>query len=340
MFTITDVDQSEARERFGYMHRKALRQDLVARIAGKSNDLLPFDALMEVLRSHEQVLHREPEMIPLDRIVGSVGRYKDFTRDFLPRNRAMMERWARVDSYMSDMAGLAPIDVFKVGSVYFVADGNHRVSVARANGFDAIEAHVTEYVIDVDLQPGDTLDEAIMKAGRARFLADTRLDHHFPYLDLYFTRPGSYTQLLRHLEAYRKLLQRARRQESEVSLEDAAVEWYTRTYLPIVTAIRERQLIKRFPGRTSADLYIWVWAAITEMYELFGEHISPDEGASLLELRVEVNLKRAVEDLMQRLIDSAKDDNADADDIPDWVTQSFEWGNALPLQLAPGGTGE
>ena len=334
------MDHGEARERFGYMHTKALTQDLMARLAGRSNDLLPFDTLMEVLRSHEQILHRDPQMIPLDRIVGSVGRYKDFTRDFLPRNRGMLERWARVDSYMSAMAGLSPIEVFKVGSVYFVADGNHRVSVARANGFDAIEAFVTEYSIDVDLQPGDTLDEAIMKAGRARFLADTKLDQHFPHLDLYFTRPGGYTRLLRHLGAYRKLLQRARGQVSVVSLEDAAVEWYTKTYLPIATAIRERQLIKRFPGRTAADLYIWVWGAIMEMYRLFGERISPEEGVSLLELRAETNLKRVVQDLMLRLIDGARDDNADADDIPQWVTQSFEWGDAMPLQPVSGGTGD
>ena len=54
-----------------------------------------------------------------------------------------------------------------------MADGNHRVSVARANGFEDIEAYVTEIPVDPGIEPGDTLDEAIIKAERARFIAET-----------------------------------------------------------------------------------------------------------------------------------------------------------------------
>ena len=74
---------------------------------------------------------------------------------------------------MADLEGVPPIEVFQVGSVYFVSDGNHRVSVARGSGFKEIEAYVTRILADVDLQPGDSLKEALRKAARASPLAQT-----------------------------------------------------------------------------------------------------------------------------------------------------------------------
>jgi hypothetical protein len=74
---------------------------------------------------------------------------------------------------MADLEGVPPIEVFQMGSVYFVSDGNHRVSVARASGFKEIEAYVTRIMADVDLKPGDSLDEALRKAELASPLART-----------------------------------------------------------------------------------------------------------------------------------------------------------------------
>jgi hypothetical protein len=312
---------------FREAHWKALQQDFLARLVGRSNDLIPFEALTGILQTFQKMPHSDPEMISLDRIVGSVGRYRDFTRDFLPRSAAMMERWARIDQNMSSMEGLPPIELFKVGDVYFVADGNHRVSVARANGFDAIPAYVTEYPVDVGLEPGDTLDQAIIKVERARFLGQTKLDRQVPGVEIYFTKPGGYTRLLDHVAIHRRLMSEADSKGQEPSLEEAALDWYTNTYQPIVTVIRERQLPKRFPGRTAADLYVWIWGAIMEMYRLFGEEVSPDEGAALLEIRAPSLFRQMVQDLMKRLLALSRVFTGVPGDIPDWVTQTFEWGD-------------
>ncbi len=321
------AERLNSKEHFIAAHRKALREDLTARLSGRQNDLLPFDELMNTLQTFEQITHREPQMIPLDKIVGSVGRYKDFTSSFLPRSGALSERWARVERYMDDPRGLPPIDVFKVGDVYFVADGNHRVSVARANGFDQIEAYVTEYPIDPGLEPGDTLDEALIKAGRARFLAETRLDEHVPNLDIYLTRLGGYRQLLDHIEAHRHQMMEGQ-PDAPVSLKDAALDWYNTRYLPIIAAIRHRRLLERFPGQTAADLYIWVWNVVMEMYSAFGERISPEEGAALVEFRAPQTFRRAVQDLMGRLGGGTKTPEARLEDeIPEWAQPSLEWGD-------------
>jgi hypothetical protein len=316
-----------SKERFIAAQRKAWREDLAARLGRRRNDLLPFDAIMDTLQTYEQIAHPEPEMIPLDKIVGSVGRYRDFTRSFLPRRSSLLERWARVERQLEEPEGVPPIDVFKIGDVYFVADGNHRVSVARANGFDQIEAYVTEYPIDPGLEPGDSLDEAIIKAGRARFLAQTQLERQVSNLDIYFTRPGGYRRLLEHIAVHQHRMKESRPDEA-VTFEEAALDWYNTSYLPIIAAIRERRLLEQFPGRTAADLYIWVWNALLEMHAILGEPVSADEGAALLESRAPSPFQRAVYELMNRLGGSpAGFDTGLEEAIPEWATPAVEWGD-------------
>ena len=68
---------------------------------------------------------RGMQIIPIANIVGSVGRYRDFDRAFLPLSGADDQRWRELDVAMNEMRTLLPIDVYKVGDVYFVRDGNH-----------------------------------------------------------------------------------------------------------------------------------------------------------------------------------------------------------------------
>jgi hypothetical protein len=331
------ISKLDARNLFRQAYGRARRQDVLAWLERKPNDLLPFEALQEILHAYQQIPQREPQVIPLDKIVGSVGRYRDFTRDFMPRHSAMRERWVQIDAAMSSPEGVPPIDVFKVGDVYFVADGNHRVSVARANGFKEIDAYVTEIPADAGIEPGDTLDEAILKADRTRFLAETKLDRHFDSVDIYFTKPGGYTRLLRHIEAHRSLMNRAQDGAGEVSFEDAAVDWYTHVYQPIVASIRDRQLLRHFPNRTAADLYIWIWNTIEEWYRLFGERVDLDEATALLELRASVApspFRQAVQELMGWLGEISHLSPDRAAQAPDWAEPAFEWGDTSDLSGA------
>jgi hypothetical protein len=324
-----------AKNLFHRARGRAQIRDFLARLGGRSNDLLPFDALASALQVYQQIPRRLPEMIPLAKIVGSVGRYKDFTRDFLPRNLEMAPRWARIEDALDSPEGLPPIEVYKIGEVYFVADGNHRVSVARANGFQDIEAYVTDIPVDPGIEPGDTLDEAIIKAERTRFSAETGVGACYPYLDIYFTRPGGFPQLLDHVQIHRRVMQREHGDESPVSLTAAACDWYENAYLPIVESIRERQLLRRFPGRTSGDLYVWIWGYIFEAYRQSGEKITPEEGAQMLELRAESPFQQAVTAVMGRLAEFSR--GRPSEDMPDWVTQTFEWDDGTLSEMFDNG---
>ncbi len=77
-------------------------------------------------------------------MVGSVGRWKEFDSGFMPR-RASEQRWKRVDLAFREGLDLPPVVLYKVGDEYYVNDGNHRVSVARFEGVEMIDAEVTEF---------------------------------------------------------------------------------------------------------------------------------------------------------------------------------------------------
>jgi hypothetical protein len=202
---------------------------------------------------------------------------------------------------MNDGRGVPPIEVFKVGGAYFVSDGNHRVSVARASGLTDIEAYVTEYPIDPGLEPGDSLDHALIKAGRAHFLAETGLDRVVPDGEIRFTAPGGERLLMEHVSVHRCLQRECNPTGGWPPLERAALDWYTNSYEPIVRLIRERRLLQRFPGHTTADLYVWIWRYVTQMCVLFDEPVGFEEAAALLELTPSPPFRRMISELLRRL---------------------------------------
>jgi hypothetical protein len=107
------------------------------------NDLLPFDELFQQLKRQPRTeLGRQS--VPLAQIVGSTGRYRDFDLAFYPRHRTGDRRWVNVAQARYQGVELPPVLLYKVGQAYFVEDGNHRVSVARANGDKVIRANVIE----------------------------------------------------------------------------------------------------------------------------------------------------------------------------------------------------
>lgn len=241
-----------SQEVFNSARRQAFIQDILAELSGRSGDLLSFDEVHDQLRLSEPSQAASLEEIPLDRIVGSVGRYRDFTRAFLPRAPIDSERWTRIDR----LPALPPIDVFKVGDVYFVRDGNHRVSVARARKQKTILAYVVEIPTRVPLDPHTSPDDLILKSGYAEFLERTALDQTCPDQRIELTRPGGYRSLLQHIEVHQ--FYSGLRSRQYPSLPEAAANWYREVYLPVVERIQESRILQHFPGRTEADLYLWI----------------------------------------------------------------------------------
>jgi hypothetical protein len=83
-------------------------------------------------------------VVPIERLVGSVGRYGEFDRAFLPAKASVGAKWRRIGRTFYRGEELPPVVLYKIGDAYFVEDGNHRVSVARYQGVEWIDAEVTE----------------------------------------------------------------------------------------------------------------------------------------------------------------------------------------------------
>ncbi|NUM49097.1 MAG: universal stress protein, partial [Anaerolineales bacterium] len=271
-------DYTASIEDFRTARRRAALEAVVARLTGKSADLLSFDEVRGLLKG-EHTLPRGLQEIPLNAIIGSVGRYHDFTRSFLPLDDQDAERWARVRTSI-DQRGMAPIELYQIGDAYFVLDGNHRVSVARARGFETIQAHITEIQTRVSLLHTDQPDDLIRKAEYATFLETTRLDEYRPRADLSVTVPGSYRLLLYQIAEERR--QMSQTQGIDIPWEVAAARWYDKTYTPLVQVIRENGLPHDFPNRTETDLYVWINRRREELVTKLGWQVPVEVAAANL----------------------------------------------------------
>jgi hypothetical protein len=266
---------SEAARHFSRARMAAFWQEVWALLRGKSIDLLRLEEVKRRLKlRNERYLGLRD--IPIDKIVGSVGRYHDFTRSFLPRTNAVRARWQRLDALARGPEGFPPIEAYKVGDAYFVSDGNHRVSVAKQLGMKTIEAYVTELPTSIPFDETTTIDDLALKEGYADFLQKTRLDVIRPDSKVILTEPARYEQILEHISVHRYFLGIERNRP--ISWDEAVGSWYDNVYMPLVGLIRRFGVLEFFPGRTEGDLYAWLIRHQEALrLQLGGDFLTPEE---------------------------------------------------------------
>ncbi len=298
---------------FRQARRKAALDVVLARFSGKPTHLLSFEEVRnKVGASHPS--GRRLEEIPVKAIVGSVDRYMDFTQDFLPLRDSDEERWARVLAGVMKGTGMHPIEVYQIGEVYFVLDGNHRVSITRQLGTPTIQAYVTELHTPVPLSPDIQPDQLIMKAEYAAFLEHTHLDQLRPEADLSVTVPGRYADIEAQIGAVRDQLSQERGEI--VSVEQAASHWYDEVYSPVVRTIRNQGILRDFPGRTETDLYVWLLRHQQRLRERLGWTVGPEKAAQDLASRFGRRKGRVIARLGEQLFDALTPDELEAGPPP------------------------
>ncbi|MGD2049960.1 MAG: universal stress protein [Chloroflexota bacterium] len=285
---------------FRRARNRAALQEILGQLTGKSTELLSYEEVRQKLRA-SGVVSRSVREIPLDAIVGSAGRYNDFTRNFLPKSDSDQDRWARVKVAQSDMGGLPPIEVYQIGDIYFVYDGHHRVSIARQLGVDSVQAYVTEIRSRVPLTPDVKHDDLIIIAEYVEFLNHTKLDVLRPDADLRATCPGQYQKLLDHIDVHRHYM--GLEQEREIPYEEAVAHWYDHVYLPVVKIIRELGILHDFPDRTETDLYLWIGKHRLDIEEWLGWEIPTSEAAIDLADRESTSWTRTAARIGRRVLD-------------------------------------
>jgi hypothetical protein len=264
-----EIIRKEARSDFDHAYQKGAWKNVINWITQNRFELLPFDEVrtrLPVKGQHYTGMHE----IPLDSIIGSVSRYNDFDRAFLPRQTHTRDRWENVDTaHLRDVI-LPPIEVYQIGDAYFVKDGNHRVSVARLKGQAYIDAYVIKLDVQVDIDSSLNLDSLILKEEQAQFLEITHLNEYRPDSIVELTIPGMYATLAEHIRVHRWFM--GEKSQRQISEQEAVVDWYDAVYMPLVEIIRRQKILRDFPHRTEADLYLWI---IEHRWYLQEEYHSP-----------------------------------------------------------------
>ena len=239
--------------------------------------VLPFEEVVEALGlRHQRSLGLKT--IPLECIVGSVDRTREFDRGFRPTSERVRPRWERIAEAHHRGQALPPIDVYKVGDLYFVQDGNHRVSVARALGRTDIDAYVTEVGTEVGPDPKLTLRDLPLKSHERLFFERVPLPRELRE-QIHLTAPRHYAALAEGVEAWGfRAMQGC---GCFMTREAVALAWFHEDFEPVVTSLREFGLVRT--GQSDAEAYIDV---VTKRYDLMRTHDwSPDIASQLSERR-------------------------------------------------------
>jgi hypothetical protein len=249
----TGSPRADAEHDFLRARRHQALAGLGARLRGKDLDdrsALSFQAVVDALGVVGEAsigIH----VIPIDHIVGSVDKVRDFDPKFRPRSGDSRRRFERIAEAARRGESLPPIDVYQIGEMYFVRDGHHRVSVFRGLGLDLIEADVrlVQTLVEPDAvhAHSDLSDQELRRllmqqvplgktAIRALTVSDAR---HYPWLVEMMEALAA-----RQMFAEGKALSRAK----------AAKRWYDEEFAPTTGMIQEGNLMEK--GETPADAYI------------------------------------------------------------------------------------
>ena len=207
-------------------------------------DLKCFEKARETEEAYEKI-DRGTMLVPIDKIVGSVGRYQDFDDKFRIKNRVPSERYQRVKKAMVDGVPLPPVKLYQIKDEYFALDGNHRIAAAKELRRSYINACI------VELLPSKNTFENILYREKVAFRDQSGLSA-IPEL----SEVGQYGNLLDQIEKHRFFLSQEKKED--VSFQTAALDWRNTIYLPLKRIIEKGGLIKHFPGRTLDDLYAYV----------------------------------------------------------------------------------
>jgi hypothetical protein len=233
------------------------------------NKLLSFNDVKDILKPRNEV-YKGMQIVPIKQIAGSEGRYHDFNKFFLPKREHLRQRWQRVDeAHIKDII-LPPILLYEIGGVYFVRDGNHRVSVAKLQGVEFIDAEVISLATEVNIKPSMTTDElreALISYEKDIFYEKTDFGKLTGFWDMDFSSPGRYDVIYNHILVHKYYLNESK--EEEIPFNDALVSWYNNVYKEVISIIREQWLLVNFANRTESDLYVWIikhWDFLKKKY--------------------------------------------------------------------------
>jgi hypothetical protein len=246
---------TRVRSDFNKARFKSFIKQAVAVLSGqRPATLLSYDEIKEKLHIGGPI-YKGVKTIRVDQIAGSLNRYYEFDRAFLPKEDQLASRWQQVNRAFYQDIHLPPVVLYKVGEVYFVVDGHHRVSVAREQGQIFIDAEVRECATRVNITANIKPEDLEILHTKVQFLERSALDDIRPEANIKLTIPDGFERMLEHIAVHRYFM--GLDLKRDVSEGEAVADWYDTVYMPIIEVIRKSNILKDFPDKTEGDLYMW-----------------------------------------------------------------------------------
>ena len=271
------ADRSVTANDFDAARLKAKIQKVFSTFRWKNPNLLSFYEVTKLIKPDSEA-YLGMQTIEVKKIIGSENRYQDFSLAFYPTNNSLKNRWESVDAARLDNITLPPISVYKIGEWYFVRDGNHRVSVARSEGMEFIDAEVVELSSKINLEEGMTLNELKKRvvAHERQMFIDQYHPTYLPMDKICFTTPGAYPEMVHHILVHKYYANE--HLDRVLSFQEGAESWYKNVYSPLVEAMDKEHLRSHFPGSTDGDIYMWLVRRWDEMKRI--DALSTEEDAA------------------------------------------------------------
>ncbi|AEE17269.1 transcriptional regulator [Treponema brennaborense] len=269
----------QTEEDFSKARNKALFNEIQHFLNPEETNLLSLTDIKKMLKPTGEV-YQGMQTVPVSLIVGSEGRYNDFDNHFFPKSLHLKNRWANIDlAHLQDVI-LPPITLYELGGVYFVRDGNHRVSVAKTRGIENIDAEVVSLQSEIKLKPGATQKQMIKQViqyEKRVFYAETNFGDITDCWNLDFSATGQYDVIYHHILIHKYYINQNKTEE--ISMTDAIQSWYETVYLPVISIVKKRHILRKFRHRTPSDMYVWIIKYWDELKKKFGNDFSLDQAA-------------------------------------------------------------
>lgn len=291
---------SEAESDFARARNKALFNEIQHFLKPEEAAMISFRDIKELLKPQNET-YLGMKVIPIEKIVGSEGRYKDFDNQFFPKNTFIKERWEHVDEAVIKDIILPPIKVYELGGLYFVRDGNHRVSVAKSKGVEFIDAEIVSLQSEIKLHPVRSLTgmiKEIINYEKRNFYFETNFGDITDYWCLDFSTTGQYDVIYNHILTHKYFINE--KQSQEISIEDAINSWFSTVYLPVIHTIDKYKIMKYFKHRTKSDLYVWIIKYFDELKKKFGENCSLEDAVFDIKNEYKISLPTKIKNTIEK----------------------------------------
>jgi hypothetical protein len=249
----TGSPSQDAQHDFSRARRARLLADIARRLRREPDDvglILPFEEVIEALGRTGQV-DRGLQVVQLDAIVGTVDRAADFDRGFRPTSQRLRSRWERIAAAQRRGEAMPPVSLFLVGELYFVRDGHHRVSVAKSQGREDIDAYVTEVTTRLKLGADLRVSELPLKDHERLFRERVPLSAE-QRTRISLSDPWDFGWLAEMVEAWGFRMMQERGHFAD--RHEVAKRWFEDEYAPVSEMLAEGGLTER--GETETEAYM------------------------------------------------------------------------------------